>query len=45
MPAKKHTPEEIIGKLSEVEIVLRQGGATVETCRRIAVSELRRAVQ
>ena len=39
MPAKKHKPEEIIGKLREVEIVLGQGGTTTEACRRIAVSE------
>jgi hypothetical protein len=26
MPFKKHTPEEIIGKLREAEIVLAQGG-------------------
>jgi putative transposase len=38
MPARKHKPEEIIGKLREVEIVLGQGGTT-EACRRIAVSE------
>ena len=39
MPAKKRKPEEIIGKLREVEIVLGQGGTTAEACRRIAVSE------
>ena len=39
MPARKHKPEEIIGKLREVEIVLGQGGSTAEACRRIAVSE------
>jgi len=39
MPAKKHKPEEIIGKLREVEIALGQGGTTAEACRRIAVSE------
>ena len=39
MPAKKHKPEEIIGELSEVEIMLGQGGTTAEACRRIAVSE------
>jgi transposase InsO family protein len=26
MPFKKHTPEEIMGKLREAEIVLAQGG-------------------
>ena len=39
MPSKKHKPEEIIGKLREVEIVLGQGGTTAEAYRRIAVSE------
>jgi putative transposase len=39
MPAKKHKPEEIIGKLREVEIMLGQVGTTAEACRRIAVSE------
>ena len=36
---QRHKPEEIIGKLREVEIVLGQGGTTAEACRRIAVSE------
>jgi putative transposase len=35
MPAKKHKPKEIIGKLREVEIVLGQVGTTAE----VAVSE------
>ena len=39
MPFKKHKPEEIIGKLREVEIVLAQGASTADACRRIAVSE------
>lgn len=39
MPSKKHKPEEIIGKLREVEIVLAQGASTAEACRGIAVSE------
>jgi putative transposase len=39
MPSKKHKPEEIIGKLREVEIVLAQGASTAKACRRIAVSE------
>jgi SRSO17 transposase len=30
MPAKKHKPEVIIGKLREVEIMLGQGGTTAE---------------
>ena len=36
---KKHGPEEIIGKLREVEIVLAQGGTTADACRRIGVTE------
>ncbi len=39
MPAKKHKPEEIVGKLRELEIVLDQGGTAADACRRIAVSE------
>ncbi|SER90063.1 Transposase [Sphingobium sp. YR768] len=39
MPSKKHKPEEIIGKLREVEIVLAQNGTTAEASRRIAVTE------
>ncbi len=39
MPSRKHTPEEIIGKLREVEIVLAHGGTTAEACRRIGVTE------
>jgi putative transposase len=39
MPLKKHRPEEIIGKLREVEIALAHGATTGEACRRIAVTE------
>ncbi|MEA3389634.1 MULTISPECIES: IS3 family transposase [unclassified Sphingopyxis] len=39
MPAKKHRPEEIIGKLREAEVVLAQGATTAEACRRIGVTE------
>ena len=39
MPLKKHKPEEIIGKLREVEIALAHGATTAEACRRIAVTE------
>ena len=39
MPFKKHTPEELIGKLREAEIVLAQGGTTSDACRRLAISE------
>ena len=43
MPFKKHTPEEIIGKLREAEIVLAQGGTTADACRRLSISEQRYA--
>ena len=36
---KRHKPEEIIGKLREAEIVLAQGGTTVDASRRIAVTK------
>jgi putative transposase len=39
MPFKKHTPEEIIGKLSEAGIVLAQGGTTADACRQLLTSE------
>jgi putative transposase len=35
----KHGPEEVIGKLSEAEILLAQGGTASDACRRIGVSE------
>lgn len=38
IPFKKHTPEEIIAKLGEAEIVLAQGGATADACRRLPTS-------
>ena len=37
--ARKHKPEEIIGKLREAEIVLGQGGTVADACRRIGVTE------
>ena len=37
--ARKHRPEEIIGKLREAEIVLAQGGAVSDACRRLGVTE------
>lgn len=36
---RKHKPEEIIGKLREVEIVLVQGGTVPDECRRLGVTE------
>lgn len=37
--ARKHKPEDIIGKLREAEIVLAQGGTFADACRRIGVTE------
>ncbi len=37
--ARKHKPEEIIGKLREAEIVLAQGGTVADACRHIGVTE------
>lgn len=39
MASKKHKPEEIIGRLREVEIVLAQGALTAETRWRIGASD------
>lgn len=39
MGRKKHTAEEIIGKLREAEIVQGQGGKIADACRRIGVTE------
>jgi hypothetical protein len=39
VPSNEHKPEEIIGKLREVEIVLSQGGTTAEARRWISVNE------
>lgn len=39
MPSEKHKPEEIVGKLRDVEIVLAHGASTAEACRRIAINE------
>lgn len=39
MASKKHSAEEIIGKLREAEVVQAQGGTVVDACRRIGVTE------
>ena len=39
MPSRKHSAEEIIGKLREAEIVQAQGGTVADACRRIGVTE------
>lgn len=37
--ARKHKPEDIIGKLCEAEIVLAQGRTVSDACRGICVAE------
>ena len=39
MAKRKHTPEEIINKLREAEVVVAVGSTVVEDSRRIGVSE------
>ena len=39
MPKRKHTAEEIINKLREVEVIIAAGGTVAEVVRRIGVSE------
>ena len=39
MSKKRHTPEQIISKLREAEILLSQGQSVPVACKRIEVSE------
>ncbi len=39
MPRRKHTAEEIINKLREVQVVIASGGTVAEAVRSIGVSE------
>ena len=39
MPRKRHTPEQIIHKLREVEVALAQGQTVGQACRAIGVTE------
>jgi len=39
MPRKKHTPEQVINKLREVEVALAQGSTVSEASRQIGVTE------
>lgn len=39
MGRKRYTPEQIIGHLREVEVLLSQGMKTGDVCRRIGISE------
>ena len=39
MPKRKHTADEIINKLREVDVIIATGGTVAEVVRRIGVSE------
>lgn len=39
MPRQRFTPEQIIGKLREVEIVVARGATVADACRQIGVTE------
>jgi len=39
MAKKSHSPEQIINKLREAEILLNQGANVAEACRKIGVTE------
>lgn len=40
MPRKKHTPEEIVAKLRQVDVFVSQGVAIAEAVRQIGVTEV-----
>jgi len=40
MPRKKHTPEEIVAKLRQVDVLVSQGTAIAEAVRQIGVTEV-----
>ena len=39
MPRKRHTPEQIIGKLREAEVGLASGQTVPEVCRTLGITE------
>ncbi len=39
MPRKRHTPEQIIGKLREAEVGLASGRTVPEVCRTLGIAE------
>ena len=39
MPRKRHTPEQIIGKLREAEVGLASGQTVPEVCRTLGIAE------
>jgi putative transposase len=40
MPRKKHTPEEIVAKLRQVDVLVSQGSQVVDAIRQIGVTEV-----
>ena len=40
MPRKKHTPEEIVAKLRQVDVLVSQGVAIAEAVRQIGLTEV-----
>ena len=40
MPRKKHTPEEIVAKLRQVDVLVSQGVAIAEAVRQIGVTDV-----
>ena len=40
MPRKKHTPEEIVSKLRQVDVLVSQGAAVADAVRQIGVTEV-----
>jgi len=40
MPKKGYSPEQVIHKLREAEVLLSQGVAVVEVCRKIGVTDV-----
>ncbi len=43
MSRKRHTPEQIIGKLREAEVGLANGQTVLEVCRTLGISEQKSA--
>ncbi len=39
MPRKRHTPEQIIGKMREAEVGLASGQTVPEVCRTLGIAE------
>ena len=39
MARRKHTPEQVINRLSEAEVAIDEGGTVAEAARRIGVTQ------